>query len=389
MKKILYLSFYFEPDLCAGSFRNTPLAIELAKQLHGKAIVEVVSTVPNRYQSFKSHAPLQASTSNLIIHRIKLPAHKSGFLDQAISFYKYYRSTLHISRNNNYDLVFASSSRLFTAFLGYQIATKKSIPLILDIRDIFTDTLSDVIKNPLIKFLLLPIFNLIERKTFSRATHINLISKGFFAYFKKYTLPFYSYYSNGIDNEFIHNNLYDEYLSDSPIIITYAGNIGEGQGLHKIIPQAAKILGNAYLFRVIGDGGAKEKLVSEIRKFNLSNVTLESPVRRIELIDIYKKSNFLFLHLNDFAAFKKVLPSKIFELGAFPRPIIAGVGGYAQQFIRENIDNVILFEPTDVTSLVNQIKKFEYRLTQRNSFVKKFNREDINRQMATMIASYL
>ena len=34
MKRVVYLTFYYQPDLCAGSFRNTPLAIELAKQLN-------------------------------------------------------------------------------------------------------------------------------------------------------------------------------------------------------------------------------------------------------------------------------------------------------------------------------------------------------------------
>jgi hypothetical protein len=44
MKRIVYLTFYFEPDLCAGSFRNTPLVIKLAKQACGKGIVVDVYT---------------------------------------------------------------------------------------------------------------------------------------------------------------------------------------------------------------------------------------------------------------------------------------------------------------------------------------------------------
>ena len=53
MKRIVYLSFYFKPDLCAGSFRNSPLAIELAKQTLDKNIVlDVYTTLPNRYSTF-------------------------------------------------------------------------------------------------------------------------------------------------------------------------------------------------------------------------------------------------------------------------------------------------------------------------------------------------
>ena len=72
---------------------------------------------------------------------------------------------------------------------------------------------------------------------------------------------------------------------------------------------------------------------------------LLNPVSRKELLEYYNQSTFLFLHLNDLDAFKKVLPSKLFEYGAFDKPIIAGVGGYAAQFIRDNLLNYILFKP--------------------------------------------
>ena len=39
MKRITYLSFYFEPDLCAGSFRNTPLLKELSFQAKSQNII--------------------------------------------------------------------------------------------------------------------------------------------------------------------------------------------------------------------------------------------------------------------------------------------------------------------------------------------------------------
>lgn len=389
MKRILYLSFYFEPDLCAGSFRNTPLAKELSKQVSEFATVDVITTIPNRYHSFSADAPNEEIADNLFISRIQLPSHKSGFLDQVFAFVTYYRSVKQITANQQYDLVFASSSRLFTAFLGYLIAKKKSVPLILDIRDIFTDTLSDVIKNRFLKQLLLPVFLYFERKTFTYASHINLISGGFSTYFSKYPSPTYSFFTNGIDTDFVHQETYAECLLADPITITYAGNIGEGQGLHKIIPQAASILGNRYLFRIIGDGGAKSALNSELLRNNITNVIIEPPMRRNELVEVYKQSHYLFLHLNDYNAFKKVLPSKIFELAAFPRPVIAGVSGYAREFIREHVENAILFDPTDVNSLVTQLQKNQYLLLYRKSFVQKFLREKINTQFSSLIISYL
>ncbi|MBW0161474.1 MAG: glycosyltransferase family 4 protein [Sediminibacterium sp.] len=389
MKKILYLSFYFEPDLCAGSFRNSPLARELARQVGPNDMVDVITTVPNRYSSFSAEAQQDEHAGNLRIRRIMLPSHKSGFIDQIKAFYHYYREVKNKIQYTEYDLVFASSSRLFTANLGYRIASKRGIPLYLDIRDIFTDTLNDVIVNRLVKFLLLPVLRKIEAAVFNYAIHINLISAGFKEYFSKYAKPQYSYYTNGIDQEFIQSSTYEELLAPSPITITYAGNIGEGQGLHKIIPQAAKILGDQYHFKVIGDGGARKLLAAAIELEQVNNVSIEKPVKRAELLEIYKRSHYLFMHLNDYLAFEKVLPSKVFELGAFPRPVIAGVNGYARSFIQQHLSNVLLIQPANPDELVDKLRDYSYQIENRDHFIRSFNRKQINTEMAASIAGYL
>lgn len=389
---ILYLSFYFEPDLCAGSFRNSPLAKELSKQAGNNTLIDVVTTQPNRYNTYKVKADAKEVTGNLTIHRIQLPEHKSGMLDQVHSFRTYFSQTLKKSKDKEYDLVFSSSSRLFTAYLGYVIAKKRKIPLYLDIRDIFVDTMDDVLGNGLLRSLVVPFLKLVEKKTFSYASHINLISEGFKPYFSNYTNANYSYYTNGIDDIFLDNQAAsnDSVPShEGPFIITYAGNIGEGQGLHKIIPQAASRLGDKYQFQVVGDGGAKGLLEKEMNQLSVTNVKLIPPVSRERLLEIYNESDFLFLHLNDYDAFKKVLPSKIFELATYDKPIIAGVGGYANQFVKNNVSNVILFEPCDVDSMVSQLEGYGYENVKRTEFITKFSRANINKEMAESILSYL
>ena len=48
--KILLLSYYFEPDLSAGSFRSSALYKRLKNLGHE---VEVITTLPNRYNGFE------------------------------------------------------------------------------------------------------------------------------------------------------------------------------------------------------------------------------------------------------------------------------------------------------------------------------------------------
>ncbi|MHA8104524.1 glycosyltransferase family 4 protein [Aquirufa nivalisilvae] len=393
MKRIVYLTFYFEPDLCAGSFRNSPLAKVLAEKVKEDSVVEVYTTMPNRYDTYHAEASAYEERGNLIIHRIALPAHESGMMDQIKSFYTYFKEVIRLNKGQKADLIFASSSRLFTAFLGYILSIKYKKPLYLDIRDIFVDTISDIIKSPIIKLFMLPVLKLIEYQTFSKAVHINLISGGFKTYFQQFKGVEFSEFTNGIDDEFLQ-------VKPNPVnlrkghhavkTIVYAGNIGEGQGLHKIIPQAAVMLGEGYQFIIIGDGGAKGKLLSELQKRHVTNVELRKPIQRNLLIEEYQKADYLFLHLNDLDAFKKVLPSKIFELATFDSPMIAGVSGYAKEFIEKEITCSFVFSPCDVEAMVRGVKEFnEGKEIDRKEFFSKYNRDHINHAMAESIIQYL
>ncbi len=393
MKRIVYLTFYFQPDLCAGSFRNSPLAIELAKIARDKNVrVDLYTTLPNRYSTFKTNASEFEQIDNLFIHRIVLPPHKSGMMDQVLSFRKFYTEVLSLNKNKKADLVFASSSRLFTAYLGFKLSKKLNAPLYLDIRDIFVDTINDVFKSKILKLGVLPLLKWIETKTFSHANHINLISGGFRQYFSKFNQANFTYFTNGIDDEFLLNSnlVAEKDVKKKRKNIVYAGNIGEGQGLHKIIPAVAKNLGNDFEFLVIGDGGTKKLLQVEIVRMNLDNVVLKNPVNRVELQSIYADSDYLFIHLNDYPAFRKVLPSKVFELATFNKPILAGVSGFAGEFIKNEVSDSFVFDPCNVDQLVTFLRKDKPSVTiDRKEFKIKYQRSSINKLMAESIISYI
>ncbi|WP_124980821.1 glycosyltransferase family 4 protein [Nonlabens xiamenensis] len=388
--RILFLTFYFEPDLSAGSFRNTPLFKALLEKLPSDYIIDVITTVPNRYSSFKVDSDAYENySSNSHIHRIKIPRHTNGLLGQINSFKTFYFHANKIAKGKKYDLVYASSSRLFTAFLGARIAQKNNAKLYLDIRDIFRESIVEIFSNGLTKRGLDLLLRPVESYTFNRAAHINLVSKGFASYFSKYKAQL-SFFTNGIDEEFLHNlEKNTESPTSYPKIIVYAGNMGEGQGLHKIVPDMAEKLGSDYKFKIIGDGGKRQELQDQITQREIDNVIILPPVQRAELYDIYTEADYLFLHLNDYNAFERVLPSKLFEYATFPVPIIAGVAGYAEEFVKSELSNYILFAPNNVDDFMQKIKEYDYHKEMRTSFVNKYRRHHINLKMADSIKSYL
>lgn len=381
--KLLILTFYFEPDFGAGAFRSNALIEALRAKLNTNSTIEIITTMPNRYQSKRKEALPYEKQANVIIHRIDILKHKGRFIDQIFAFWTYWKGVHKLVKNQEYDLIYATSARLFTGFLGAKIANQQQKPLYLDMRDILSDSVKDVIKNNLIRTFLLPIIKQIEKYTIQSAIHLNLVSEGFsgsFAYFKGKT----TFFSNGIDDTFL-GNYFEEKAQNSPKIITYAGNIGEGQGLEKIIPEVAKRLEGKYIFNVIGDGGTKQKLVDRLSVLGVDNVNLIDPVDRPDLMDFYQQSDFLFLHLNDYQAFEKVLPSKVFEYGATHKPIIAGVNGYGKEFIETHLDDSLLFEPCRVEDFIHVLENFEQKNICREQFIGQFNRKNIMDKMAESI----
>lgn len=379
--KILILTFYYQPDLCAGSFRATAFARELCRALGEDSHIEIVTTLPNRYQSYANEAPMVEICGNATINRIKLPIHNSGMLDQSLAFAKFAFETQRYSKGKDYDIVFATSSRLFTAFLGALIARKKKTKLYLDVRDIFTDTLKDVLKNRFTK-LLMPVLLQVEKYTIKSACRVNLVSEGFTEYFKTLAPEqTYSFFPNGIDDEFIGYD-FTKLNNTSRKIILYAGNIGEGQGLEKIIPGCAKALEDSCEFWVIGDGGTKAKLETALQQGGVNNVRLVKPVGRADLLELYAQSDFLFMHLNNYKAFEKVLPSKIFEYAATGKPILAGVGGFARSFIEKQITGALVFEPCNINDFLLKFNAMADGTVLRPEFIEKFTRKNIMSKMA-------
>lgn len=388
--RVLVLSFYYPPDLCAGSFRAAALTDALQALLPAGSRIEVLTTAPNRYRSFSAAAPEIEEHESLSVRRIPLPSHKSGMRDQSKAFLAYARGVRAHLRNRNYDLVFATSSRLMTAVLGAYVARRQKVPLYLDIRDIFVDTIRDILPA----WLAWPmggIFSVMERYAIGSASKVNLVSRGFEDYFsRRYPKQQFAFFPNGIDDEFIApspDRAAEAPAPQPPYSVLYAGNLGEGQGLHAILPGLAGAMRGQARFTVIGDGGRKPQLKKALDQAGADNVTLLDPVNRPALVQAYREADVLFLHLNDHAAFRKVLPSKLFEYAAVGKPVWAGVAGYAAEFIGQEIDNAAVFPPCDVAAAMSAFSTLKMQSNPRAEFVRKYARRNIMQSLARDIVA--
>lgn len=373
--RLLFLSFYFRPDLSAGSFRATALAEALDDALAPSGALHIITTQPNRYKSFREAAPFEERTGRTTIVRLPVGSHSGGLADQGVAFASFSLRALWRALWAPSDAVFATSSRLFTAFLGAVLARLKRLPLYLDIRDIFVESIEPLLPARARPFVM-PVLRGMERFTIHSARKVNLVSEGFRDYFEtRYPGVEFGYIPNGVDREFLEGSAACVPASGRKTIL-YAGNIGEGQGLHRIVPDLARALAAEFDIVVVGDGGRREALERAVA--GLPNVRILPPVRRAELRALYDAATVLFLHLNDMPAFRRVLPSKVFEYAATGKPILAGLAGYPARFVAEQIGNAQVFAPCDGAEGVRALQRLTLRPTDRREFVERFSRERLS-----------
>ena len=391
--KIVFFTFYYPPDLSAGSFRAAALVKALSTKLANGDELHIITSHPNRYKNHRVEAKDIEVEGQITIHRIPVPYHNNGMFLQIFTFAKYALSAFRLCRRLKPKFLIGTTSRLMTGILTGITAFKLNCQYFIDLRDIFSVQLPHIFsgKSKILGHISRSVFFLIEKKLFQNAAGVNVVSEGFLDYFQKRGLDVssWSFFSNGVDKEFISISNIKKDKPNKVKTVFYAGNIGFGQGLDHILPKVAKVINN-YRFLVVGAGGAESKLTYIIKKENIDNIQIIPPVKRCDLIKYYQEADILFLHLNDGSAYKRVLPSKIFEYAALNKPILAGLSGYSADFMAENVPNSIVFAPGDVDGCIDAIKKIKKRNIKDKSteiFVKKFSREKIMARMANKILS--
>nr|WP_281376465.1 glycosyltransferase [Sphingomicrobium lutaoense] len=352
--------------------------------------LRVVTTHPNRYAEMRTAGGSQFhDDERFSVVRASIPAHRSGFVDQALGFRHFARAAWEAALAFKPDLVVATSSRLATAALGAAVARRNGAKLYLDLRDIFTETLADVVSTGPMRTLI-PLFSRVEHWALRRADRINIVSPAFADYFGPIVgHREFSTFTNGVDSLFLEAIPPGLNRDSAQRIVMVAGNMGDGQGLHRIIPQVAERLeGTGLTFRLIGGGGRRPELENALEQSDAGRFAeIRDPIPREELIEQYHEASVLFLHLNDLRAFDRVLPSKIFEYAATGLPIVAGVKGYARRFLDENVVGAFTFDPCDVDGCLAALKASAAGPPRydRTKFVERYARCNIMKQMAREI----
>ena len=85
------------------------------------------------------------------------------------------------------------------------------------------------------------------------------------------------------------------------------------------------------------------------------------------------------------------IPSKLFELSTYAKPIVAGVSGFPKIFIEKNLSGTFTFEPCCPSGLVESILRAQKNKTKinREVFIQNYSRKNINTKMSKSILNCL
>ncbi len=394
---ILVFSFHYPPELAPGASRTYSLIKAL---LDNRKINEtdifLYTANTNRNLSIQKNYK-KIVNSRLKIFRIKTPFASDNIFKEVINFIVFFIMCLIHNFTNKPILVIGTSGRFGTNLLAATIASIKKTKYILDIRDLFSLNIRELIfkENPFLGKIIFYIFINLEKFIYKKATFVNVVSEGFIEFYKKnnFLLGHWAFNPNGFNKIFRDNHDNNHYCpKKKKKVLLYAGNLGIGQGIEHLLLEFSKHLPNDWIFKIIGSGKQFNLIEKIITMNELSNVCLLPPVGEDKLVKCYLKATAFLIHLNNFNCLQYVIPSKSFELGLYNKPIIVGAKGYTAEFLKKEIPNVSLFEPCDgrnaVKVLMKATKKKNHERTKnkkRDLHLKKYYRKNSSEKLVKLI----
>lgn len=221
----------------------------------------------------------------------------------------------------NPDIIIGSSVHLFAVYAAYKVAKKLRVPFIMEVRDIWPQTLIDmgISKwHPFVLFL-----GVLEKLLYKKADKIITNLPFAYKHIEKFGVKRENivWISNGVDLSAFENLTTKK---TETFLVTYTGSIAQANVLDSLF-EVAKRLKNidTIKFKLYGDGAYFQKYQKYIQDNKLENIELMGLVSKNDIPQILVNSDVLYLGLKDSPLYRYGISlNKIFDYLASNRPII-------------------------------------------------------------------
>jgi glycosyltransferase involved in cell wall biosynthesis len=365
--RIVYLCHYFYPEMGAPATRVLELATEWVKMGHE---VTVVTCFPNHPtgiipKNYRGRFFMQETHQGIRVFRnFVLASPNEGIWRRTICHLSFMVSSIILSlpRLGKVDLIIASSPTFFAGFSAVTISWFKKIPFIFEVRDLWPAAIVElgVIKSKLI----IRILESWELYLYRRARKVVVVTQSFKKILVERGIPAakIELVYNGVDwDRFGKSGESQAFIKkkfglEDRFIILYSGALGLSHSLEYTLLDAKRFRRiENILFLFVGEGAMKEDLQGISKRFHLKNVVFWPGQPRELMPEIYALADICIVSLKKIPLFTKVIPSKIFEIMASGRPMIACLEGEAALLL-ERSGSAIVVAQEDLNALETSIQ---------------------------------
>lgn len=364
--RIAYYSHYFTPEIGAPSARIHDFAKQWLSMGHQ---IEVVTCLPN-HPTGKLHpgySPCLSMDENIdgieVYRNWSYITPNKGFVKKALGHISFWPAACLLTNRRipKPDVVIGTSPTFFAAMAAAALAKRHKIPFIMEVRDLWPAIFVDlgVLRNPAVIRLL----EKWELAMYRRATRVVTVTESFRSHLiargvpasKVHTVP------NGADVDFWQPPESDAELRarlslTGSFVVLYLGAHGISHALARIL-DAAQVLAAlpriSFLF--VGEGAEKAALVRRAKEARLPNVQFLDPTNRENVLKYYSVADVCLVPLKAVPLFETFIPSKIFEIMAVARPMVASVRGEAADILR-NSGGALVVEPENSAAIAHGIR---------------------------------
>jgi glycosyltransferase involved in cell wall biosynthesis len=371
--RILYVSHYFPPEMGAPAGRVAGLGRAWAAAGHE---VHVLTGFPHHptgrihpdYRRAFRRGFLREEDRGVHVHRTWIfPAANRGKVRRSLNYGSFMASAVIVGslRLPRPDVIVATSPQLLCAAAGTLLARRFGAPLVMEVRDLWPESLVAVgasrSRSPLVGTL-----ERLATALYRRAAHIVTVTEAQRAAIVAggVALERVSVVPNGVDRAFLEAGAAAQAAASRPassppdgrFVVTYIGTIGMAHRLETLLEAAAVLRTDArYQFRLVGEGARRQALEAQARAAGLSNVEFCGEQPRGDVPRWIAESSACAVLLRRSDVFRTVVPSKILEIMAVGRPILLGVEGEASALV-ERASAGVLLEPENATQLAAAIR---------------------------------
>lgn len=361
--RILFVSNYFPPEVNAPATRLYEHATQWVADGHD---VEVLTSVPNFpegavYDGYENRLTEEV-TDGIAVTRVPMyVTPNEGVIRRALSYLSFMLSAWWFGRRQKGppDVVVATSPQFFAALAGYAIARREGVPFVLEIRDLWPESIVAV--GAMDRNLLIRLFERIERFLYRKAAHIVVVTEAFERALQDKGVPAekISVIKNGVDIDGWDEPLDADRLAaiqkehglEGKFVVSYIGTIGMAHRVEVMLEAAQQCTDPDVVFMVVGAGARRDALEARQAELQLDNFRLVEKVPKRDVPYLMASTDASVVHLKASPLFKTVIPSKMFEAMITRTPIILGVEGEAKSIL-EAAGAGIAMPPEDADALV-------------------------------------